>query len=190
MNFGFSQTDSEKRFGLTEFDGNNHQRIYRIQVEDYQVLELVQFKDDEFKGVLTHLIWKTTRKEIRKDSIVQKISIPKSTVRKLILKLHENNFETLADCDEIAGCIRGLDGSTTFFESINDEKINSASYWELESDYYYNQNKVDIPEEVLKARKLLLLINREFDLKKQFQNFLARLPRGRYSYSMLIMEIG
>ena len=50
--------------------------------------------------------------------------------------------------------------------------MNSASYWELESDYYYNQNKVKLPVEILKARNFISIINQEFDLKEQFQNFL------------------
>lgn len=190
INFCFSQTESEKRFGLTEFDPNLHDQIYRIQVEDYQIVELIEFKNDVFKGTLTHLVWKTNRKEIRNDSIVQKIAIPNSTVKKLISELKENGFEKLKDCNEVENCISGLDGTTTSFKAIKSGKMNSASYWELESDYYYKQNKVKLPAEVIKVRKLISIINKEFDLKEQFQNFLNRLPNGRYSYSMLIMKKG
>jgi hypothetical protein len=190
FNFCFSQTESEIRFGLTEFDSKLHDRIYQVQVEDYQNVELIEFKNGVFNGTLTQLVWKTNRKEIRKDSIVQKIIIPNSTVKKLISELNSNRFETLKDCNEVENCISGLDGTTTFFKAIKDGEINNASYWELESDYYYNQNKVKLPAEVIKARKLISIINKEFDLKEQFQNFLNRLPNGRYSYSMLIMKKG
>ena len=190
INFCFSQTDSEKRFSLTEFDSTKHDQIYRVQVEDYQVVELIEFKNGEFKGTLTHLVWTTNRKEIRKNSIIQKIAIPNSIVKKLISELKENGFENLKDCSKVENCISGLDGTTTFFKTIDNQKINSAAYWELESDYYYNQDKVELPAEVLKARKLISLINKEFDMKEQFQNFLNRLPNGRYSYSMLIMKKG
>ena len=190
LNFCFSQTESEIRFGLTEFDSKLHDRIYQVQVEDYQNVELIEFKNGVFNGTLTQLVWKTNRKEIRKDSIVQKITIPNSTVKKLISELNSNGFETLKDCNEVENCISGLDGTTTFFKAIKDGEINNASYWELESDYYYNQNKVKLPAEVIKARKLISIINKEFDLKEQFQNFLNRLPNGRYSYSMLIMKKG
>jgi hypothetical protein len=190
INFCFSQTESEKRFGLTEFDSKKHDRIYRVQIEDYQNLELIDFKNGEVKGTLTHSVWTTNRKGIRKDSIIQKIAIPNSMVEKLISELNNNGFENLKDCNEVENCISGLDGTTTFFTTIKDGEINSASYWELESDYYYNQNKVKLPAEVIKARKLISTINKEFDLKEQFQNFLNRLPNGRYSYSMLIMKKG
>jgi hypothetical protein len=190
INFCFSQTESEKRFGLTEFDSIKHQRIYRIQVEDYQITELIEYKNGEFEGTLNHSVWTTNRKGIRKNNITQKIKIPNFKVGKLIPTLNENGLENLKDCDEVENCISGLDGTTIFFKTIKNEEMNSASYWELESDYYYNQNKVKLPAEVIKARKLISIINQEFDLKEQFQNFLNRLPNGRYSYSMLIMKKG
>ncbi len=190
INLCFSQTESEKRFGLTEFDSLKHKRIYQIKVEDYQITELIEYKNDEFEGTLNHSVWTTNRKGIRKNNITQKIKIPNLTARKLISELNENGLENLKDCDEVEDCISGLDGTTTFFKTIKNEEINSASYWELESDYYYNQNKVKLPAEVLKARKMISIINKEFDLKEQFQNFLNRLPNGRYSYSMLIMKKG
>ena len=43
INFCFSQTKSEKRFGLTEFDAKKHDRIYRVQIEDYQNVELIDY---------------------------------------------------------------------------------------------------------------------------------------------------
>tara|TARA_R110000868_G_scaffold409765_1_gene695942 strand:- start:4667 stop:5329 length:663 start_codon:yes stop_codon:yes gene_type:complete len=190
INFCFSQTESEKRFGLTEFDAKKHDGIYRIQIEDYQNVELIDLKNGQFNGTLTHSAWITNRKGIRKDSIIQKIAIPNSMAEKLISELNNNGFGNLKDCNEVENCISGLDGTTTFFKAIKDGEINTASYWELESDYYYNQNKVKLPAEVIKARKLISIINKEFDLKEQFQNFLNRLPNGRYSYSMLIMKKG
>ncbi len=190
INFCFSQTESEKRFGLTEFDSIKHERIYQIEVEDYQITELIEYKNGEFKGTLNHSVWTTNRKGIRKNNITQKIKIPNLKVEKLISELNGSGFENLKDCNEVENCISGLDGTTTFFKAIKNREMNSASYWELESDYYYNQNKVKLPAEVIKARKLILIINKEFDLKEQFQNFLNRLPNGRYSYSMLIMKKG
>ena len=159
LNFCFSQTESENRFGLTNFNSKLHERIYRVQVENYQNVEMIEFKNGEFKGTLTHLVWKTNRREIRKDSIVQKITIPNSIVEKLISELNNDGFENLKDCNEVENCISGLDGTTTFFKAIKDGEINTASYWELESDYYYNQNKVKLPAEVIKARKLISIIN-------------------------------
>jgi hypothetical protein len=50
INFCFSQTESEKRFGLTEFDSKKPDRIYRVQIEDYQNVALIDFKDGEFNG--------------------------------------------------------------------------------------------------------------------------------------------
>ncbi|REE07667.1 hypothetical protein DFQ09_11214 [Winogradskyella pacifica] len=190
INFCFSQTESEKRFGLTEFDSKKHDRIYLVQIEDYQNVELIDFKNGEFSGSLTHSVWTINRKGIRKDSIIQKITIPNSMAEKLISELNNNGFGNLKDCNEVENCISGLDGTTTFFKAIKNGEINTASYWELESDYYYNLDKIKAPAEVIKARKLISIINAEFDLSKQFQDFLNRLPIGRYSFSMQIMKKG
>jgi hypothetical protein len=190
MNCCFSQTVYEKRFGVTEFDPTIHERMYRVQIDEYQITELIECKNGEFKGTLTHSIWTTNRKGIRKDSITQKITIPDSIVKKLISELNSNGFENLKDCEKVENCIIGLDGTTTSFKTIKSTETNTAYYWELESDYYYNQNKVKIPSEVNKARKLISIINSEFDLKKQFHNFLNRLPNGQYSYGMVSMTKG
>lgn len=95
----------------------------------------------------------------------------------------------IANCNKVQDCISGLDGTTTSFTVIKSGETNTASYWELDSDYY-NQNEVKLPAEVLKARKLASIINKEIDLKEQFENFLNRLPNGRYSFSMLITKKG
>ncbi|WP_147298373.1 hypothetical protein [Winogradskyella pacifica] len=175
---------------MTEFDSKKHDRIYLVQIEDYQNVELIDFKNGEFSGSLTHSVWTINRKGIRKDSIIQKITIPNSMAEKLISELNNNGFGNLKDCNEVENCISGLDGTTTFFKAIKNGEINTASYWELESDYYYNLDKIKAPAEVIKARKLISIINAEFDLSKQFQDFLNRLPIGRYSFSMQIMKKG
>ena len=175
-------------FSQTEFKSDKHNLIYQIQVEDYQIVELIELNDGSFNGTLTHSIWKTNRMGIRKKQISQRITIPNSTVGKLVSELKEIGIENLKDCSEIQDCIIGLDGTTVSFLTSSSENINTASFWELESDYYYNQNKVELPAEVIKARKLISIVNKEFDLKEQFQNFLNRLPKGRYAYSMLIMR--
>ncbi|MBC2838608.1 hypothetical protein [Robiginitalea sp. SC105] len=105
-------------------------------------------------------------------------------------EFRDKGFERLKDCDAIEDCIRGLDGTTTTFESIDAGGPKTASFWELESDYYYDQKALEVPDEVLKARSFISAINKEFDLSEQFQNFLNRLPRGRYAYNHLIMKKG
>ena len=38
------------------------------------------------------------------------------------------------------------------------------------------------------ARKALEIINNEIDLEKQFQNFINRLPIGKYMFNGVIIE--
>jgi len=171
----------------TEFNNETHKKIYRIEVANYQIVELIELKNGEFQGSLNHRVNRTNRKGIAKDSIIQKIKIPNQMVKSIITDLNVGGFEKLKDCNEIENCITGLDGTTILFQTVKNEFRNNAYYWELTSDYYYEQNGVELPSEVLKARKLFAIANEKFDLNEQFQNFLNRLPIGSYSYGMQIM---
>ena len=184
----FGQTKSEFQYELTEFDSLIQREIYRIEVAEYQKLELIELKNGEFEGSLIHSVWKTNRKEEQKKKITQKIRIPEKMVKKLMVELRNGGYENLKDCGEIKDCIVGLDGTTITFNMLKNGMNKSASYWELESDYYYKTNSVQLPKEVLEARKIFGIINKEIDLKKQFENYTSRLPIGKYMFNGLIME--
>ncbi len=162
-------------------------KIYKIETASYQKVELFKSINGKYSGVLINKVWKLKRNKKTNDSIIQKIQIPNEIVKELMNNLEVNGFETLIDCHKIENCISGLDGTTITFSFQNSDKKNKASYWELNSDYYYEQNNVKIPDEVTKARKIYKIINDKYDLQKVFANFLNRLPQGEYSYGMLIM---
>ncbi|WP_318312069.1 hypothetical protein [Flagellimonas crocea] len=174
----------------TEFDSEIHEKIYRIKVSNYQLVELIEYKNGEFLGSLNHKVYQINRKEWVKDSLIQKITISDRMAKSIVYKLNKNGFENLKDCDEIENCITGLDGTTIAFQTIKNEYENIAYFWQLTSDFYYKQNKIELPSEVLKARKLFAILNEYFDLNDQFQNFLNRLPNGRYSYGIIILKKG
>ncbi|PQB07317.1 hypothetical protein BST83_09220 [Polaribacter filamentus] len=109
-------------------------------------------------------------------------------VKKLMVELRNRGYENLKDCSEITDCIVGLDGTTITFNMLKNGINKSASYWELELDYYYKTNSVEIPKEVFEARKIFEIINEEIDLKKQFENYTSRLPIGKYMFNGIIME--
>ncbi|AUC23225.1 MULTISPECIES: hypothetical protein [Polaribacter] len=182
----FGQTKNE--FESTKLDSLSQKEIYRIEVAEFQRLELIELKNGEFKGDLIHSVWKTNRKEEQKKKIVQKIKVPEKMVKKLMAELRNDGFENLKDCNEIEDCIVGLDGTTITFSFLKNGVNKSASYWELESDYYYKTNSVQLPLEVLEARKIFGIVNQEIDLKKQFENFTSRLPIGKYMFNGIIME--
>jgi hypothetical protein len=185
--FAFGQTNYEHN--LTEFDSFLHKEIYRIDVAEFQKLELIKLNNGKFEGSLTHSVWRTNRKEEQKSEISQKIKIPEKMVEKLMTELKNTGYEKLKDCSEIKDCIVGLDGKTIIFNLLQKSINQSASYWELKSDYYYKTNSVEIPNEVMDARKTFEIINSEIDLEKQFQNFISRLPIGKYLFNGIIMEI-
>lgn len=184
--FTFGQTNYEHN--LTEFDSLQHKEIYRVDVAEFQKLELIKFINGKFEGSLTHSVWKTNKKEEQKSEISQKIEIPEKMVEKLMTELKNSGYEKLKDCSEIKDCIVGLDGTTIIFNFLQNGINQSASYWELKSDYFYKTNSVEIPNEVMDARKALEIINNEIDLEKQFQNFINRLPIGKYMFNGVIIE--
>lgn len=185
--FAFGQTNYENN--LTKFDSVLHKEIYRIDVAEFQKLELIKLNNGKFEGSLTHSVWKTNRKEEQKSEISQKIKIPEKMVEKLMTELKNSGYEKLKDCSEIKDCIEGLDGTTIIFNLLQIGINQSASYWELKSDYYYKKKSIEIPNEVTHARKTLEIINNEIDLEKQFQNFTSKLPIGKYMFNGIIMEI-
>ncbi|AXT59229.1 hypothetical protein D1816_02320 [Aquimarina sp. AD10] len=184
-NFLTAQNDWKTELKLTEYNSILHKRIYRIQVDNYQIVELTEFKSGKFNGSLTNTIWKANRKHHINKLITQKIKIPNLMVEKLISDLLKKDFENIPDCKDTKNCIQGLDGTTISFSVIKSGTEWNYSYWEPESDFYY---KDDIIPEVLKVREILKSINSEFDLWENFTKFRDRLPKGKYFYGMTLME--
>jgi hypothetical protein len=184
----FSQNKSEFQYESNGFDSLIQKKIYRIDVAEFQELELIELKNGEFEGSLIQSVWETNRKVEQKKKITQKIRVPEKMVKRLMVGLRNGGYENLKDCSEIKDCIVGLDGTTITFNVLKNGMNKSASYWELESDYYYKTNSVLLPKEVLEARKIFGIINKEIELKKQFENFTSRLPIGKYMFNGIIME--
>ena len=180
--FSFAQTDWKSDIKLIEYDSILHNRIYEIGVEEYQMVQLVEFKSGEIEGTLTNSVQTTNQKEESTKRIVQTIKLPKSIVTPLMEELKRNDFETIPDSKSYME----PDGKTTFF-TVKTKKVNRTyAYWELESNYYYRERA--IPIGVQKSRKILDLINARFDLKKQYDNFIGRLPFKKDAYSSIILD--
>ena len=183
--FSSAQTDWKMKLKLTEYDSILHKRIYRIQVSDYQILELTEFKNDHFNGSLINTVWKVKGKNYQAKLITQKIEILNLTVEKLIADLQKNDFENIPDCKDVKDCIQGLDGTTISFCVLKNGTERNYSYWEPESDYYYKDN---IIPEIIKVRKIIKSINSEINLWGNFTTFRDVLPKGKYTYGMIVME--
>ncbi|PQB07316.1 hypothetical protein BST83_09215 [Polaribacter filamentus] len=68
----FGQNKTEIQYELTKFDNLIHIEIYRIEVAEYQRLELIELRNGEFEGDLIHSVWKTNRKEEQKKKLPKK----------------------------------------------------------------------------------------------------------------------
>jgi len=65
--------------------------------------------------------------------------------------------------------------------------LNQASFWQLHSDSYYDKKESELYQQIVKARKVFSHIKVEFDLQKQYSDFIKRLPKGTYTYGMIIL---
>lgn len=182
----WAQLDHQSEFKPVVFDTLMHTRIYRIQIDNYQSLELIEFENGEFDGQLTNMILKVERNKTRSRLLIQRIKIPSSIAKRLIIKLKEKDFENIPDCKEISNCISGFDGTTISFSIDKRDFKREYSYWEPESDHYYKDNLIP---EIVKVREILNTINGEFDLWKAFTDFRNRLPSGKYTYGTIVMVV-
>jgi hypothetical protein len=137
-----AQKDFHFEFKPVEFDSLIHSRIYRIQIEDYQSLELIEFENGEYNGLLTNMILKVEKNKTRSRLLIQQIKIPSSTAKRLMTSLNEKDFENIPDCEEISNCIKGFDGTTISFSIVKQDFKREYSYWEPESDHYYKDNLI------------------------------------------------
>lgn len=174
----YVKSDSEK-LELVELQSLNYEKAYRIW-NDYQVIELFKINENEYSGSLINFVTKVKRKN---KIIQEKIILSKEIVEKLIEKLTEENIETLKDCKEVEGYVNGLDGTTYIFEIGLKKEKRFYTYWEPENTQYQNENI----KEVKNVRNILNAINSEYNLWNSFENFRNKLPKGKYSYGMIMM---
>jgi hypothetical protein len=165
---------------MTEYDISLHKRIYEIRVDDYQIVQLIELQNGNFEGSLTNSTLAINSENNEKKRINQKIKIPKSIVSFLMEELKQNGVENISDSNN-----KWPTGNTTFFTVKTDKVDRTYSHWELESDYYYTEP--DIPDEVRKSRKIMDLINENFDLKQQYKNFICRFSFSNDSYKCILM---
>ena len=177
-----AQTNNGIKMVATKFDSVTHQRIYQIKTGKHQTLELLEFKNGEFEGRLINSVFKMDRRN-NLELMNIKINVPAQTVKTLMNELKEKQFENIPNCTDIKNCINGTSSS---FNPIRFTSITEGKFHE----YYYRNSKSDdnktLSEDHYPAQELLSVITNEINLEKEFQNFLSRLPDGKYTYDAII----
>lgn len=110
--------------------------------------------------------------------------------KRLMDNFKRDGITELKDCKKVGDCINGADGTTITFKTYENGVINQASFWQLHSESYYDNKEIQLYQQVVKARKIYSNIKTEFDLQKQFRDFINRLPNGTYSYGMIVLTKG
>lgn len=175
--FAISQMSIQK----TIFNEKLHIKIYTIEFGDCQILELIKDTNNKISGTLINAVWILKKKEERGEIVTQKTILPNYTATELFTKLEKNNFDKISDCN-----CDGLDGTTTTFITQTRDFINQSHYWELESDYY-KKDEVQSAK-VSEARKSTASIAKYTNVEVSFKTFLSTLPKGKYTFGMIIME--
>ena len=168
---------------IRTFDSTDHKRIYRISKSDFQHIEMIENLDGTFTGTLKNIIWKVNKKEERTKLVQQKLSIPPYHVEQLMNIGLLNNIETLADCQDVKGCIIGLDGTSISFSIRTPVRNYSYRYWEPENDHYQDSTITEIKY----VRAILDGINKRMSLRTIYNSFTSDLPIGKYAYGGIIM---
>jgi len=180
LSFLNSQTDKKKESFKTEFDSILHRRIYQVEYSSIHTLELIEFKEGNYKGRLINVLTRYGRKT--KD-FVQKITIPELLTEKLMNDFKTLNIETLKGCENLFSlendCVGALDGDGTNIIILTD-KINRKL--NFEAIYPGGKENKDFPEKQITAQKILNLVYEKIDFKKLLHQYMKHLPSGNYGY--------
>ncbi|HYG37363.1 MAG TPA: hypothetical protein VD908_02035 [Cytophagales bacterium] len=168
---------------ITTFDSTSHKRIYKISKSDFQHIVLIENLDGTFNGKLVNTIWKVNRKEERTKLIQQTLKIPPYHVEELMNIGFINNIETLSDCEDVDGCVIGLDGTSISFNIRAPELDRNYWYWEPDNDHYQDSTITEIKN----VRTILDEIDKRISLRTLYDSFTSDLPIGKYAYGGIIM---
>lgn len=167
----------------TNFDKLIYERIYTIEINDRQLLELVKSMDHSYEGVLINSVLKINRKGEPIKYIRQRLAIPGDDVEKIMNEVFKQGVESIPSCSEVEGCITGFDGTSISFHIKTTDVDREFSYWEPENDYYQNPDL----KEIAQIRGLLKIIKMKIDLNYLFDQFIDSLPIGIYSYGGVLV---
>jgi hypothetical protein len=169
-------SSQQEKLKLNNFEDFEFVKRYRIWTNS-QLLEFIKINDSTYEGSLINYINKVYRKSIPIKTIYQKQLIPILTVEKIMNQIYNESIETLNDCDDIEGCVTGLDGKTYIFEIGFDNNRKIYTYWEPEDDDYQNSEIVEIKN----VRNILNVIRTEIKNEYSLKKFIDDLPIGTYS---------
>lgn len=169
---------------FTKFNPDIHLRIYRIEISNYQFIELVETNDHAFKGRLINRVRKINRKEKHKKIISETLMIPSSDVKQIMGIANRNEIETLPNSLEIKKYTNGLDGMNMSFVIEKSNSTRSFSYWEPESNY---QDSTLM--EVIAVRNIISTLREKINFEFHFEKFRSNLPIGKYAYGGVIVTI-
>jgi len=155
---------SKSDFNKMELDSLNYKRIYQIEIGNNQVIELTENNQSEIIGTLTNKVWKTNRKEIREEQLLNRIKISDSMALRFFDSVERDGITELKDCGKVGDCLHGADGTTITFRTYQSRIINQALFWQLHSDSYYENKESELYQQIIKARKVYSHIKSEFDL--------------------------
>jgi hypothetical protein len=182
--FATDSSLSQEIVHKTAFDSTEHKRIYRISKSDYQHIELVENLDGVFSGQLINVIWKVNRKDQRTKAIEQTLDLTSSQVKNIMDIAFVNNIEILPNCEDVDGCVIGLDGTSISFKVITTEVNRDFWYWEPENDYYQDPSI----SEIISVRTILNAVSEQINLNSLYSSFTSDLPKGNYAFGGLRMK--
>lgn len=182
-NLSFAQMDFKTK--SLKFNSLLDEKIYIIEIDDYQIIKIIKLKDSSYVGSLINVIWKSNGNGDRIKLISKKVEIPSLEVKKIMEELELNGFETIPDGETVKGYIVGTGGVTISLTVKKNNTIHKSSYWEPQSNLYYRNTQIP---EILKVRLILKIINAAINYEQQYNKFAKALPDGQYVYGSMSFD--
>jgi len=183
--FNLSYAQMDLKTESLNFDSLVHEKMYIIEIDDYQIIKITKLKDSSYVGNLINVIWQSNDNGDRIKLISKKTKIPSLEAKKIMEELELNEFETIPDGKTIKGYIVGSGGITISLTAKKNNTIHKSSYWEPQSNLYYRNTQIP---EILKVQLILKIINAAINYEQQYNEFTKALPDGQYVYGSMSFE--
>ena len=176
-------------------DSMKHLKIYRIWIE-HQIVELIQEDQQIFKGDIVSVFVPVILSPVQENKskyrelnatlnvLTERMPIPESTVRKLMILLSRQDIESLPDCFDVKGYQTGMDGRSIYIEIGTHNGKRLYSYWEPESA---GQDKS--LKEVQNIQAILIVLKSELNLNRVYSSFVKSLPSGSQTLMGSLFDI-
>lgn len=167
------------KYGINRIDNTKDNIVYRIW-DCKSVIELRETSNGNYKGSFKFFVI-GGKKRRKAKMLLKNIDIDEQVVATLIKELENNNIENIPNDTDIENYKFGNDGVTYKIEVNKNEQYRFYKLWTPQAQ---DETLSDV-KQFLQIKKIL---EKELELKKEFEDWKSGFSNGRYYYCMTVME--